>query len=407
MKADTIAVQGAGLSIAACSFGETAEVINLSKFDRILDFDPSAMTLEAEAGISLAKIFEFLMPRGYWLPVQPGYPAISLGGCIAGNVHGKDHYRDGSFARWVVSLRLMHPDHGILSLSASDNPELFELTCGGFGLTGAILSAVVRVVPIPGNCVKIRNVPVASLAETFGVLKRLSDECDVLYGWNDLANFGSRLGSGYVVAGKITTIPEPPRPSRTRCSLNPHRRKLRLGLLNNATLPLVNKAYLALTRAGRKRTTSLYEALFPLVTKTVYFDSFGQRGVIESQVLVPLSNVSGYLTALEGILRRHRQPCAVAHFKLFRGEQRLLRFDGTGLCCALQFPNNAGTRRLLSELDAINIECRAITNLIKDSRLSEAVARAQYPHFGHFAGRLRAFDPRRRFSTALSERVGL
>ena len=62
---------------------------------------------------------------------------------------------------------------------------------------------------------------------------------------------------------------------------------------------------------------------------------------------------------------------------------------------------------MLSEMDDMNVRHGVITNLIKDSRLSADMARAQYPEFEDFASRLRAFDSKRIWKTALSERLGL
>ncbi len=408
-RTGTIAVQGAGLSIAPCSFGNSSSVINLSKFNRVLAFDPGASTLEVEAGITLAELWEFLAPRGFWLPVQPGYAGISLGGCIATNAHGKNHYREGCFERWVASLRLLHPDHGVVSAGRDEHADIFDLTCGGFGLTGIILSAVIRVVRLPGPRIAVRHVPVADLAETFATLQRLTADGDLAYTWNDLADFGSRIGRGYVVTGKIVAGAASLSNGRGG-GLNPHRRKLRLPLLNNVTLPLVNKAYYALTRSVTPRTVDCFDALFPWATAQIgrlYFDSFGRSGLLEPQVLIPLPRVPEYIAALERLLRQYRQAPALATFKLFQGAQRLLRFDGTGLCCSFHFPNTGPTRRLLSDLDALNTELGGITNLCKDSRVTRKVARAQYPEFDEFVERLRRWDPKRRFSTELSERLGL
>ena len=44
------------------------------------------MLIEVEAGMRLEQLLELTAPRGLILPVQPGYPAITVGGCVAANV---------------------------------------------------------------------------------------------------------------------------------------------------------------------------------------------------------------------------------------------------------------------------------------------------------------------------------
>jgi len=58
-----------------------------------------------------------------------------VGGCIAANVHGKNQVREGTFVDSVLDLTLFHPDRGVLRLSPDTMPGLFDLTCGGYGLT--------------------------------------------------------------------------------------------------------------------------------------------------------------------------------------------------------------------------------------------------------------------------------
>lgn len=406
-KNGKLAVQGAGLSIAACSFGQASAVINMLRFNRILGFDGANETVEVEAGCTLAKLHTFLMPRGYWLAVQPGYPDLTVGGCIADNVHGKSHYRDGSFDRYVVSLKLFHPDRGVVTLSPTEEPAAFELTLGGFGLTGVILSAVIRVQRIRANAIRLKHVRVRGLPDTLDTLSQFKESHDFLYSWNDLSRFDSRLGQGFVVAGLLAQHDEElPQPRRSGW-IDPNRWKLPLPLLNRLTLPLANRIYATLNRGERERVSDIEAGLFPWLTKTFYFESFGRTGVIEPQILVPDETAPSMVAEFESLVRRHRQPFAVASFKLFRGERKLLRFDGSGVSFSLQIPATRGTRALCEELDGIATAHGAITNLIKDSRLSRTTARAQYPQFDLFAERLRAMDPKRVFSTAVSERLGL
>src|SRR4029077_405225 len=120
--------RGAGLSFSAASFGPNAVTVDLATFNRILDFDSSAGVVEVEAGLTLGVLFYFLEKRGFYLPVQPGYPAISVGGCIAADVHGKNSARDGTFIRQVQSVRLFHPSHGLVEVSPETENDLFRAT---------------------------------------------------------------------------------------------------------------------------------------------------------------------------------------------------------------------------------------------------------------------------------------
>src|SRR5207344_3342015 len=140
-----------------------------------LRFEPAEMLIEVEAGMRLEQLLELTAPRGLILPVQPGYPAITVGGCVAANVHGKNPQREGTFRRSVVDVTLFHRSLGTLRCSRESEPELFELTCGGYGLTGIILAATLRLEALPGWTAAVERVPIESLAEGLARVRERTD----------------------------------------------------------------------------------------------------------------------------------------------------------------------------------------------------------------------------------------
>src|SRR5258708_24098589 len=115
--------------------------------------------------MTLGNLLAITAGHGLWLPVQPGYPDITIGGCIAANVHGKNPHREGTFEHSVESLNLYHPARGTVRIGRESEAELFELTCGGYGLTGIILSATLRLEPLPGPVASVCRIPIRALAE--------------------------------------------------------------------------------------------------------------------------------------------------------------------------------------------------------------------------------------------------
>ena len=73
-------VRGGGYSYAAAGFGAGALVQDARAFDRVLAIDSARGTIDCEAGATLEKLHSLLTPRGFYLPSQPGYPRITLGG---------------------------------------------------------------------------------------------------------------------------------------------------------------------------------------------------------------------------------------------------------------------------------------------------------------------------------------
>jgi decaprenylphospho-beta-D-ribofuranose 2-oxidase len=402
-----IIAQGAGVSYVAASFGEGVKTIGMQRFDRILAFNADERWIDVEAGITLGKLHRFCQPHGLTLAVQPGHPQITVGGCIAGNIHGKNQYRDGLFGDHVRSIRLFHPTHGPLELSRDRHPDVFDLTVGGLGLTGVITSARLSLVPASSAYMTVEHIPVQTLDEALDVIANLRETRELLYAWLDFANLG-RPGRGYAIVGSTSDGYAADPPPLTFKEMDPARRRFRPPLLNRATLPTINRIYRYLgTRHLAPRQLLREQVLFPALGKEIYFDGYGGRGFLELQALVPETAAKEYGSRMIRVLRRHALPVGLATLKAFRGPCRLLDYNGTGYSLTIDIRSDAASLKLLSELDELNCESGAISAVLKDSRLPLSVVKRQYPEYELFRQKLHAFDPPRLFSSALSKRLEL
>ena len=136
--------RGSGVSYVAASFGADAISQSLAAFDRVLAFDEQDGRIIVEAGARIGDVQRFALARGWYLPVAPGHPAATIGGCIAADVHGKNPARDGTFRAVVERIELYTAGGEVVVASAEQNAELFAATFAGFGLTGVISRATLK-----------------------------------------------------------------------------------------------------------------------------------------------------------------------------------------------------------------------------------------------------------------------
>ncbi len=139
---------------AGRSYGDAAQinggtVLDMTGLDRVVSIDVESLLVRAQAGATIAQLMARLAAHGLTLPVLPGTRHVTLAGAIASDIHGKNHHRDGSFARHVASLSLCTPAGGLLELTPESDPDLFYATLGGMGLTGVVVEATVRAEPLP------------------------------------------------------------------------------------------------------------------------------------------------------------------------------------------------------------------------------------------------------------------
>ena len=145
------------------SYGDSAQldkknVISLQKFNSFeLDAENSLIT--AQSGVSFDELLKYIVPRGFFLPVSPGTRFVTVGGAIASDVHGKNHHIDGSFGKNVKRILLFDGNGKLHNLKPNSeknkNSEKFWSTVGGMGLTGVIIEATFKLIPITSSYIKV------------------------------------------------------------------------------------------------------------------------------------------------------------------------------------------------------------------------------------------------------------
>lgn len=403
--------RGSGLSYTGASFLNGGLSVSHASFCRVIDFDSVKKVVEVEAGIILFSLHSFLSLHGLYLPVQPGHGGITVGGCIAADVHGKNHVRDGTFASQVVSLTLHHPSHGTIELSSEKEPELFRLTCGGYGLTGHIIRARLLATKQPSSTVEIKTVAFTDAISGLTQLSDVARDVDFAYTWHEMVGSSKSFGSGYIFHSQFIQADHSSKIKINHADL-PHlssewRAALPFKLLNPLSTRAMNVFYRQLQHAHKGKRLPLHQALFPIHQSQIYFKLFGALGFHEYQVILPIEAISEYLNLIKNYVRQHGITVTLGSAKAFDQSQQLLRFTGRGICFALNFPRSEAGLRFMSFLDDQIINLGGIPSIIKDSRLPRKVLDACYPEADEFRSSLFAFDPKRIFRSELSERLGL
>jgi FAD/FMN-containing dehydrogenase len=135
--------RGLGRSYGDAALNAGKQVLELTRLNRYIAFDPEEGVLTCEAGVSLADIIQDFTPRGWFPAITPGTKYVTIGGCIANDIHGKAHHSQGSFAQCLRSMTILLASGEVLTASREENADLFWGTLGGMGLLGVILTATI------------------------------------------------------------------------------------------------------------------------------------------------------------------------------------------------------------------------------------------------------------------------
>jgi FAD/FMN-containing dehydrogenase len=147
-----ICISGARHAMGGQQFLMDGLMIDTRRMNRVLGFDADKGHLEVEAGIQWPQLLRELtaLQKGrerQWTfaQKQTGADKLTLGGCLAANVHGRG-LKMPPFIGDVESFRLLNARGEVVSCSRGENAELFRLAIGGYGLLGVITSVTLRLV---------------------------------------------------------------------------------------------------------------------------------------------------------------------------------------------------------------------------------------------------------------------
>jgi decaprenylphospho-beta-D-ribofuranose 2-oxidase len=382
------------------------------RLDRMISFDPSNGRLEVEAGVLLADILEFAVPRGFFPFVVPGTKFVTVGGMIAADIHGKNHHRDGGFGRYVEQFDLALPDGGSIRCSAHANTELFRATIGGMGLTGTILSAAFYLRRIETSLIQHETAAVPNLG---GAIAALDASLDATYSvaWIDCLTRGTSLGRALIFQGEHARADVlPPELSPLRRS---RRDVLRIpfdmpsSMLNRLSATAFNEIYFRrrASNAGQKSLVGLDSYFFPLDGIDCWNRLYGPRGFVQHQCVIPKRAGHDALTEILKRISRSDTPALLAVLKLLREGNGLMSFPMEGYTLALDFPMKRSMLRLLDEIDEVVVAAGGRLYLAKDSRQRSTMFERSYAHaLPQFNAVRQAIGAAGKIESWLSRRLG-
>ena len=134
--------------------------------------DTDAGTFRVHAGARWSQVIAALDPIGFGPKVMQSNHDFGVAATFCVNAHGWPA-RLGPMGATVQSFDMVLPDGELVSCSRTQNADLFGMTMGGYGLTGAITSMVVEMSPNLRLQPTFERLPAAEFAPRF--IKAISD----------------------------------------------------------------------------------------------------------------------------------------------------------------------------------------------------------------------------------------
>lgn len=401
--------RGMGRSYGDAALDGEKGVVATHRLDRMLAFDKESGLLEAEAGLILGEIAHTFLPRGWFLPVTPGTKFVSLGGAVAGDVHGKNHHVDGAFTQHVEGFELLCPTGERLSCSRQEHADVFDATAGGMGLTGLITRVRLRLRRVEGPWMQVRHLAANNLEEMFGLLSDPGIHEPYTVAWIDCLARGRSLGRSVMMIGDhargLEPGPELPLAPRHRIPFD-----LPAWVLNSMSIKVFNEIYFR-RQSGRSRPfLAAPDAFFyPLDGIGNWNRMYGRRGFLQYQCVLPEGEaLAGIQELLERISRAGAASFLAVLKRLGQGSGGNLSFPLPGFTLALDLPHKGPeTLRLVQELDREVLKRGGRVNLCKDACLAPESFRQMYPAFDRWLEVKKRVDPDWTLQSEMSRRLRL
>ncbi|NJP42766.1 FAD-binding oxidoreductase [Actinacidiphila epipremni] len=403
------------------AYGDAAQnaggaVLDMTGLDRIHEIDAVGGLVTCDAGVSLHRLMQVMLPLGWFVPVSPGTRYVTVGGAIGADIHGKNHHMSGSFSRHVRAIELLTGDGETRVATPEDEPDLFWATAGGMGLTGVILAATLQMLPVETSLMTVDTERATDLDDLMARLAADDHRYRYSVAWIDLLARGARTGRAVLTRGDHAPLEAlPPRLRADPLAFRPASRLpaaprfVPEGLLGRRSVGLFNEFwYRKAPRDQRGRLQKLAAFFHPLDGLPEWNRIYGRGGFVQYQFVVGY----GQEEALRRIVRRigsRRCPSFLAVLKRFgEADPGWLSFPMPGWTLALDLPATLpGLAAFLDELDDEVAAAGGRVYLAKDARMRPDVLARMYPRLDDFRELRSRYDPRRVITSDLARRLAV
>jgi FAD/FMN-containing dehydrogenase len=385
--------------------------------NRFVAFDTATGSVTCEAGVTIGEVLDVAVPRGWLPPVIPGTACATIGGCLACDVHGKNHHAVGSFAQHVTGVTLLTANGQIVTCGPDREPDLFRATSGGMGLTGIILDVTLRLQRVETGSIIVRNVVTSNLEDTF---RKIDEHAQAAYSvaWIDAGNGRSSDSRGIVMLGEHAQVSDLPieqratpfeRAASSYRSIPPG---LSVPLLAwRWSVSMLNDRLYGRYKAQGDRATAVpaKRYFFPLDAVQNWNRLTGSRGFFEYQVVFPEARAFDTVTQMLALMRERGAMSFLTSIKrLGPSAPGHLSFPQPGYAFSFDLPaSTPDAMTLLDRCDELTIAAGGRVCLAKDARLRAEAFAAMYPRSAEWQAIARLHDPAGMLSSSMSRRLGL
>jgi FAD/FMN-containing dehydrogenase len=411
----SVSIAGGRHAMGGQQFASGALHIDTGALSAVLGSDAVRGWLHIEAGATWPQIIEashhISGPDGATWGIrqkQTGVDAVSLGGSISANAHGRGLLMQ-PLGDDIENLTLVNAEGDVILCSREHNAELFSLVIGGYGLFGVIYSATLRLAPRQRLQ---RVVDIIDLDDAMNaVLRRVDEGC--CYG--DFQFAIDAGDDGFLRRGVLACYrPAPLDAAQDEAADLPPETWLQLLQLahedKRAAFRLYAQHYLATHGQCYWSDTmqqSTYLPSYAEYLERARGDAPRRESLVIGEHYVPRDRLMAFMQRARAVLRAQGSEVIYGTIRsILRDTVSFLPWAKDDYACVvfnLRTPHTAaGVERTAAAFRALTDASLALDGsffLTYHRHASAAQVEAAYPRFREFLQHKRALDPHERFTS--------
>ena len=408
-----VSICGARHAMGAQQFGTGAVLLDTARFDRVLAFDSTRGLIEVEAGIRWPALHDWLRdaqsaatPAWTFRQKQTGADALSIGGCLSANVHGRG-LDLRPFVSEVESFTLVDAAGELRRCSRTENTDLFGLAIGGYGLFGVIATVTLRLVPRR----KLRRI--VEITDVEHLVPAFDARITAGFPYGDFQFAVDPASAGFLRRGVLSCYEQMPDatpiPADQRVLSGADWRRLVLLAHTDKATAFDHYARHYLATSGQVYWSDTHQL-------SVYLDDYhreidrllGHRGSeVITEIYVPGSRLADFMAEAATDFRRERVDAIYGTVRLIRrDDETFLAWACDDYACVIfnlhvhhDAAGQAHAADAFWRLIEMAIARRGSYYLTYHHHATRAQVEACYPRFGEFLARKRRHDPQERFQS--------
>ncbi len=441
-----ITLRGAGRSYGDASLGRENVIIDLTRMNRILAWDPETGIITCEPGVTIKQLWEYAIEDGWWPPVVPGTMYPTLGGVLAMNIHGKNNFKAGPIGEHVLAFDFLtttgeeiHVDSPLSQEEKDNSPfsqqgeggwgdeaDLFHSIIGSFGMLGCFTSITLKLKKIYSGDLDVKVFVAENVHGLFQIYNKQIPESDYLVGWIDAFAAGDKLGRSIVHQANYLAPGVDQTPTQSLRLTHQNLPETIMGIVPKSTMwifmrpfwnpigvRLVNLAKFISTKISPKKQMRQAHAAFAFLLDYVpnWKKAYGNGGLIQFQSFLPKESAEDAFRKQIELCQRESLVPFLAVFKRHRADKFLMTHAVDGFSLALDFKVTTNNRtqlwKLTEKLNEIVLASGGRFYMAKDLTLTPEAFR-QYlgtETLAKFQALKSRFDPDGILESELSKRL--